>query len=76
MAFRRAACPDADLPIVLKGLDASKTYRVESVEGLIAPAKHRGADLMKAGVTLRFPGPRTSDVIRFRDAELVRPLLE
>jgi hypothetical protein len=28
---------------------------------------------MKAGIALRLPGPKTSEVIRFREADLGRP---
>ena len=70
MAFRRARCPEAGLPLVLKGLDARREYWVESVEGLVTPARMRGDDLMTTGITLKLPGARTSDVVRFRDAEL------
>ena len=73
MAFRRAKCTEADLPIVLQGLDAAKEYWVWSADGAIAQTKGSGAELMKAGIRLRLPGPKTSEVIRFREADPRRP---
>ncbi|HEY8668502.1 MAG TPA: alpha-galactosidase, partial [Tepidisphaeraceae bacterium] len=73
MAFRRPQVPEAALPLLLKGLDPKAEYWVESVEGLIAPARMRGEELMKTGIVLKLPGPpapRASDVIRFRDVQL------
>jgi alpha-galactosidase len=75
MAFRRAKCTEADLPIVLQGLDGAKEYWSWSADGAIAQTKRSGAELMKAGIRLRLPGPKTSCVIRFREADLGRPVL-
>jgi len=68
MCFRRAKCGDEPLPLKLQGLDAGREYWVWSAEGLVPKAKFSGRDLMAKGVAIRLPGPRTSDVIRFRDA--------
>jgi alpha-galactosidase len=67
MCFRRSKCGDDALSLKLHGLDPDHQYQVWSVEGLVPKATLAGRDLMTNGIVIHLPGPRTSDVIHFRD---------
>jgi hypothetical protein len=73
MCFRRARCAEDGLALTLKGLEPEKTYWVWSLDGSCPPGLQTGESLMKTGIVVRLPAPRTSDVISFRDAALGTP---
>lgn len=66
-AFRRAESPSAEYEISLRGLDPDKVYEVYD-EDKDATLKLTGSQL-SSGLLLTLPDPRSSALLRYRQAQ-------
>jgi alpha-galactosidase len=69
----RPESKDERKTVKLKGLAGSGKYWLWCEDGSIEPGVRTGRTLMGEGLTIRLPGPYTSDLIYVQDASLGKP---
>jgi hypothetical protein len=65
-AFRRQKSTEAELAAPLHGLNPAGRYRITNLDAKESPQEKTGEEMMKPGLILRLPQPRSSSIWEYQ----------